>query len=93
MKNALSLTIIAATSLFAGAASASTQENVALCASEIDDRGIASISDYRPKFKKSRGGGLKKVTLMMIPTSDGKAPIEVVCSVKRGKIVDVAVKN
>ncbi len=94
MKKILSTGMIAALGMFASAASASTtQENVALCVAALDSQGIASSADYAPKFKGSRGGGLKKVTLLLTPLSGDGDRIEAICSIKRGEVVDIAVKN
>ena len=85
--------LIAAASVFATAATAaSTSEQLAMCAAELESRGVASSDDYRPEFKGISGGGTKKLTLKMKPISDGKEPVTATCKIKRGQVTDVVVK-
>ena len=74
-------------------AASSTQEQVALCAAALDAKGIASASDYRAKFNGIRGGGAKKLSVTMIPTTSGKEPIQAVCTIKRGRVIAIAVNG
>ena len=94
MQKVLSTALIAAFGVFSSAASASsTQENIALCVAELDNRGIATAADYTSKFKGSRGGGVKKVTILLTPKSGDGERFEAVCSIKRGEVLNIAVKN
>lgn len=94
MQKVLSTVLITAVGLFSSAASAGgTQENIALCIAELDNRGIAPAAEYTSKFKGSRGGGVKKVTILLTPKSGSSERFEAVCSIKRGEVLDIAVKN
>lgn len=70
---------------------ASVSDDVALCAAALDAKGLAAADAFRPKFLKSKGSLVRKVSVLMIPTGDG-ASIEAVCQIKRGEVIDVAVK-
>ncbi len=84
----------AASTAFAGAASASSaQDQLNLCVAELDARGVASVGDYRPRFKGVRGGGVKRVTVLMTPLSGEGDEFEATCSIKRGEVVDVDIKG
>jgi len=72
---------------------ASLSEDVALCASALNDKGIAAADAFRPKFLKFRGAAVRKVTVLMIPTGDGAQSIEAECAIKKGEVVDVTVKS
>ncbi|MEM9169642.1 MAG: hypothetical protein AAGC56_08295 [Pseudomonadota bacterium] len=88
----LKKTIVAAAVLIASvgpAAAASTSEQLALCVSALEQRGV-STGDYRARFKGVRGGGTKQLAIRMEPRVDGKEPMDVVCSIRRGEVVAVA---
>lgn len=72
------------------AADADTQ--VALCAAAADAQGVASADDYRAKFLKSKGGAVKTVTIKLIPIADSADAITAQCRIKRGEVIDFAVK-
>lgn len=95
MKSAIVAASFAITALFSGAsfAGASSQEYLDLCAAALDDRGIASLNEYRKKFKSARGGGLKKISVEMLPIVDGKEPIKATCLIRKGEVIDVVIKS
>ena len=93
MKNLVIAAAFSSALMIAGGASASTQEQVSLCAQELDARGVASLSDYRAKFKGVRGGGTKQVTLKLVPLEKGAEDIMATCKIKRGEVIDVSVKS
>lgn len=87
-------------SVFAGAlvafmsppASAATlAEEIALCAAAADAEGLAPAGDYRPKFVDSRGGAAKRVTIELIPY-DGGEVLTAECRMRRGEVLEVALK-
>ena len=82
----------AVVSLSASAQATSFDEQVALCAAALDDQGIAAAADYRPKFQKSKGGAVKRVTVKFVPTIDDAETIEAECRIRGGEVVDVSVK-
>lgn len=71
---------------------ASETEDVALCAAALDAKGVAAADAFRPKFLKSKGAAVRKISVLMIPTAGDAVSIEAECSIKRGEVVDVAVK-
>ena len=71
---------------------ASTQEQIAMCADALDERGVAARGDYKPRFKSISGGGAKKLVLEMEPTVEGDESVVAVCKIKRGKVTEVMVK-
>jgi len=72
----------------APAYAASTSELIAQCATALEERGIASSDEYRVKFVSVSGGAAQKLTLKLLPKSDGEAKV-VTCKVRRGEIVDL----
>lgn len=70
----------------------STADQISLCAAALDEQGLAAAADYRPKFVKSKGGSVKKITVRFIPTTNGAEAIEAECEIRRGEVVDVSVK-
>ncbi|MEL7487173.1 MAG: hypothetical protein AAGJ87_08160 [Pseudomonadota bacterium] len=92
MKNVVLAAVFSASLFAAGAASASTKDQINQCAAELDARGVASANDYRAKFKGVRGGGTKHVTLKMVANEKGKEDMIATCKIKRGEVIDVSVK-
>jgi hypothetical protein len=66
-------------------------DDVALCAAAADAQGIASASDFRAKFVKSKGAKVRRVSVMFVPNGSG-ASIEATCEIKRGEVINLAVK-
>lgn len=67
-------------------------EDVALCAAALDAKGVAAADAFRPKFLKSKGAAVRRISVLMIPTGGDAASIEAECAIKRGEVIDVAVK-
>jgi len=93
MKMLISAAIVALPMFAAGAAhAASTQDQIAMCADALDERGVAARSEYQPRFKSIKGGGAKKLVLEMQPIAEGGERIVATCKIKRGKVTEVLVK-
>lgn len=73
------------------ASAATPAEEVALCAAAADAEGLAPASGYRPKFIDSRGGALKRVTIELVPYDRGDV-LTAECRIRRGEVVEVALK-
>lgn len=87
--------IVSTIAIFAlptAAFAADADGEVALCAAAADAEGIAAIDDYRAKFLKSKGGAVKTVTILLVPAVGDDASITAQCKIKRGEVIDVAVK-
>ncbi|MEL6112002.1 MAG: hypothetical protein AAFR20_04285 [Pseudomonadota bacterium] len=74
------------------AQAASTDDMVDMCVDEMDARAIAKKDAYRAKLKKIRGGGLKRLTLEVVPLTKEGAKMIVECQVRGGAVVDLIVK-
>lgn len=75
------------------ALASSVSEDLALCASALDQRGVAQADSFRPKFLRLRGGAVRRIGVLMIPNADGAPSIEAECRIQRGEVVDVTVKS
>ena len=64
---------------------------VALCASALDEQGVAAAGDYRAKFLKTKGGATKTVTVRMIPLGEGDS-LTAECQIRRGEVIGVDLK-
>ena len=85
--------IIASSPLVATQAmAASTDQLVDMCIEAMDDQSIAKADENRTKLKKIRGGGLKRLTLNVMPLSGDGASMVVECHVRGGEVVDLKVK-
>ena len=82
---------LALASLSVPAQAASTQEYLSLCAAAFDASGAAPAADYRAKFVKSKGGGVKTVTIELIPNGGGET-LSGVCRIKRGEVIEAEVE-
>jgi len=94
MQKTIACTVAIITTLSASPAFAasSTQEQLTMCVDALETRGIASRSDYRVNFKGVRGGGTKKLKVLMSPKDKDKAAIKATCIIKRGKLVDIVIE-
>ncbi|MEM9705350.1 MAG: hypothetical protein AAF850_04655 [Pseudomonadota bacterium] len=93
MKNLIAIAAFSAAATFASVASAnSTQEQLSMCASALEEAGVASSTDYRSRFKGLRGGATKTLTLRMIAISEGKESFDAVCKIRRGEVIEAAAK-
>lgn len=88
---ACTVAIITALSISPAFAASSTQDQLAMCVAALESRGIASQSDYRATFKGVRGGGTKKLKVLMSPRDKNGVAINATCIIKRGKIADIVV--
>ena len=89
-------TVVFSAALFASAAfspafAASAGEQVEMCAAALTSNGSAPEVDYRAKFKKSRGGSTKTVTIDLLPMSGGEK-LTGVCKIKGGEVIEARVK-
>jgi len=87
------ISLIAALSLgFAPLVSAaSTQELVDLCVEAMVEKGMVEEDGARAKLKKIRGGGLKRLTLEMVPVEAGDT-FTVECKVRGTSVEELTVK-
>ena len=89
------LVVLGAVSLAAAAFSpafaASSNEQVEMCAAALQSKGTTAAVDYRAKFKKSRGGSTKTVTIELVPTSGGEK-LTGVCKIKSGEVIEAGIK-
>lgn len=98
MKETLFAGLFAAISMIAvfaaptAAVAADADAEVALCAAAADAQGIAAAQDYRAKFLKSKGGAVKTITIKLVPAAGDAASITAECKIKRGEVLDIAVK-
>ncbi|MEL6506862.1 MAG: hypothetical protein AAFR29_04450 [Pseudomonadota bacterium] len=74
------------------AQAASTDAMVDMCIEEMDARAIAKKDVYRTKLKKIRGGGLKRLTLQVMPLTKEGTKMVVECKVRGSAVVDLIVK-
>jgi len=86
------ITMLALSFAVTPARAASTDELVDLCAAAMDAQMIAKAEEYRVKLKKIRGGGLKRLTLDVVPLQGDKEGMTVECRVKGGNVVDLIIK-
>ena len=94
IKTAIASLAVVAALAGAGTAAASSEydRQTALCAAAADAEGIAAAADYRAKFQKSKGAATKTVTVELIPVSGGADAIVAECQIRRGEVIEVAVK-
>ncbi|MBI1365317.1 MAG: hypothetical protein GC153_05105 [Alphaproteobacteria bacterium] len=72
---------------------ASATSDVELCAAALDAQGVASAAEYRAKFVRSKGAVVKTVTVKLIPIVDGVSATEAECEIRRGEVVNAALKS
>lgn len=85
--------MLASVSLFsAPALAASTDALVDMCIQAMDDQSIAKAEESRTKLKKIRGGGLKRLTLEVMPLSGDGANKTIECHVRSNKVVALIAK-
>ncbi|MEO0398582.1 MAG: hypothetical protein AAF224_04065 [Pseudomonadota bacterium] len=92
MKKAIVIAALASGLVVAGPASAGTSDQIAMCLAALDEGGEVNTSDYEPRFKGVRGGGLKRLSLELAPVVDGGDTLEAECKIRRGEVVDIEVK-
>jgi len=73
-----------ATPAFAG-----LSDDIETCRVAMDASGDVPMSDYRIKYKDSRGARVRTLKLKLDHVSDGPA-YDVVCKVKQGEVVDLS---
>lgn len=71
---------------------ASVDSQVALCAAAAESEGVATADEYRVKFLKSRGGAVKTVTIKLIPLAEDSDAVTAQCRIRRGEVIDFAIK-
>ncbi|MBI1393479.1 MAG: hypothetical protein GC152_12120 [Alphaproteobacteria bacterium] len=72
----------------APANAASTSEQIALCVSALESKGIAPSGEYRSQFVKSRGASTKTLWIDLVPSSG--ETVSGVCKVRRGEVTEAA---
>lgn len=78
---------------FGGAASAKNiSEEIAMCADAVNDAGLAKVAEYDVKFASVAGASVKRLAIELVPTANGET-IVAECRIKRGKVIDVALKD
>lgn len=92
LAGAIAASALALVAIPTTASAASVGDDVALCAAALDAKGVATASDFRAKFLKSRGAAVRRVSVLMIPTASDKQSIEAECQIKKGEVIDIAVK-
>lgn len=92
MKNSVVLSAVLLTvTAFSPAFAASSSKQVEMCAAALVSNGSTAEVDYRAKFKKSRGGATKTITIDLVPTSGGEK-LTGICKIKGGKVVEAGIK-
>lgn len=77
---------------FSSANAKSSKQQVEMCAGALASNGSTAAAEYRAKFKKSRGGSVKTLTIDLVPLSGGEK-LTGICKIKGGKITEAAIKN
>ncbi|HXI86144.1 MAG TPA: hypothetical protein VNH64_01695 [Parvularculaceae bacterium] len=72
---------------------ASGTGDLELCAAALNAQGVASADQYRVKFVHSKGSVVKTVTVKLVPIADGVAPAEAQCEIRKGEVVNAALKS
>ncbi|MEL6361065.1 MAG: hypothetical protein AAFR21_08250 [Pseudomonadota bacterium] len=71
-----------------GVANATTSsEQVALCEIALVDEGLIDEEAYDARFVKTRGGGVKTVTVKLVPFDEGESKMAK-CKIKRGEVTE-----
>lgn len=79
--------------LTASPAFAGERDNqVSLCASALNEQGLAAIDAYRAKFLKAKGGAVQTIVVKLIPFADGPS-LTAECRIKRGEVTSAAIQS
>lgn len=92
MKNLL-ISAAAATAVLtvAPAYAVGTTEQISMCASALEEQGLAPANVFKQEFVSIKGASLRTVTMKLIPLSGGEVQLAE-CQIKRGKVIGAAIK-
>lgn len=66
------------------------EDQLSLCASALDEQGLAALDAYRTKFVKAKGGALQKIIVKLVPLADGPS-LTAECLIKRGEVTSATI--
>jgi len=76
----------------ASASAASLSEQISLCKAAIADEGLVDVNDYRAEFVRVRGASAKRLTIELIPRSEGEE-MTAECKIRRGEVQKVELES